>query len=915
MNRVDLLVVTVLAEELLAVLNLKEGGKNAWIEDVTSSNSPYYTTELPLDRSNRFTIAAVLLPAIDHNYLSHLLYMTKPKMVCRLGLSTEWKRDSIAIGDIISASNALLYSSNQLSQGLFHYQMQDYQTHPHIQEWLCCFDQENRNWADTASETEKPKSHFGMVISLDRPLGYTKVFDQLAEKEKDLIALDMEAAKFFSLCDLKDSWIAGFIVKAVADNPNSYYKSVTVAAQYMLHFARYALAKFDTNEKGIWKIPKETIFFTGREQLIEQIGESFKQANAIALVADEPSFGAVGKTETALKYANTFRKRYKHGFLIKASTELDLTRGFIEIASKLELKREDEKNLLSSVKQWIKASEGLLLIFDEVDLEQTTSLQSLLSQKLKSHILLVSKTNSLEQTRVEEIKLSLMTAEEARGLFIKRIGKPLADEEKSLESLSAQLHYLVLPMSQAASYIAEKNITFQQYLDIFLKTRTAIFGNASELTQDQIASVVVEINFQEISKNIAARDLLYFTCFLDSEKIPFELINTTAVQLFPTIAKALEGVEKKPGQLKDLLYSISYFALINIDISEKSFTVDKLLHQRLREKLLKEQKEEILTNLTKLLLDLFPKLDPLDSPLCNRLITHISKMADSSENEELFNRQSGMLFNIAGYYCYQRARYSEAEPLFLKSLTIFEKALGMEHSSTAASLNNLAELYKVVGKYDKAEPLYLRALDICEKVLGEEHPSTATSLSNLALLYSKQAQYSQAESLLIKALEIREKILGKEHPSTATTLNNLAGLYTDQDNFSAAESFYKRALEIREKVLGKEYPSTATTLNNLAELYFKQKEYSKAEPLLMRALAIREKVLGKDHPSTAKSLYNLAWLYETLGDYTQAEHLTKRALEAFEKTLGAEHQKTKSMKENYFVLLYKKTRAEKGALQ
>ena len=39
-------------------------------------------------------------------------------------------------------------------------------------------------------------------------------------------------------------------------------------------------------------------------------------------------------------------------------------------------------------------------------------------------------------------------------------------------------------------------------------------------------------------------------------------------------------------------------------------------------------------------------------------------------------------------------RYSEAEPLYKQSLAIREKVLGPNHPDVAASLNNLAELYR-----------------------------------------------------------------------------------------------------------------------------------------------------------------------------------------------------------------------------
>ena len=70
----------------------------------------------------------------------------------------------------------------------------------------------------------------------------------------------------------------------------------------------------------------------------------------------------------------------------------------------------------------------------------------------------------------------------------------------------------------------------------------------------------------------------------------------------------------------------------------------------------------------------------------------------------------------------------------------------------AATLNNLAELYKEEGRYGDAEPLYKRALATWKKALGPNHPDVAQSLNNLADLYSAQGRHADAEPLYKRAL-------------------------------------------------------------------------------------------------------------------------------------------------------------------
>jgi tetratricopeptide (TPR) repeat protein len=77
--------------------------------------------------------------------------------------------------------------------------------------------------------------------------------------------------------------------------------------------------------------------------------------------------------------------------------------------------------------------------------------------------------------------------------------------------------------------------------------------------------------------------------------------------------------------------------------------------------------------------------------------------------------------------------------------------LGADHPSTATSLNNLAGLYRSIGKYSEALPLYERALQIREQQLGADHPNTAISLNNLAALYYSIGKYSEALPLYERA--------------------------------------------------------------------------------------------------------------------------------------------------------------------
>lgn len=148
---------------------------------------------------------------------------------------------------------------------------------------------------------------------------------------------------------------------------------------------------------------------------------------------------------------------------------------------------------------------------------------------------------------------------------------------------------------------------------------------------------------------------------------------------------------------------------------------------------------------------------------------------------------------------YQQAKYAEAILSAKEALQLAENSFGKDNPNTAASLNNLAVLYRTQGNYAEVESLSKRALEIYEKALGPDHLGVAQSLDNLAELYRTQGNYAKAEPLYKRALETHEKVLGPDHPDVATVLENMANLYKSMGKIEETARFEKRAKEIRLK--------------------------------------------------------------------------------------------------------------------
>src|SRR6267154_211098 len=146
----------------------------------------------------------------------------------------------------------------------------------------------------------------------------------------------------------------------------------------------------------------------------------------------------------------------------------------------------------------------------------------------------------------------------------------------------------------------------------------------------------------------------------------------------------------------------------------------------------------------------------------------------------------------------QRGEYTVAETHYKHVISAQERVLGSENLDVAASLNNLAVLYQDESMYTQAEPLYKRSLAIWKKHPGQE-TQVALCLNNLAALHHDENMYATAEAEYNSALAIWEKTHSAGSPDAAVTLAGLADIYHSQGRDTEAQPLYTRVLAIWEK--------------------------------------------------------------------------------------------------------------------
>src|SRR5450755_2730787 len=615
----------------------------------------------------------------------------------------------------------------------------------------------------------------------------------------------------------------------------------------------------------IWNVPyPQNLLFTGREELLTPLATTLHTDQPTALSQPQAisGLGGIGKTQLALEYAYQHRQEYQAVLWAQADTRENLISSYLTIAALLNLPEKSEQEsarVIAAVKAWLQRNTGWLLILDNAD--DLTLARDFLPPSPGGHVLLTTRAQATGRF-ARYLEIDILSTELGALFLLRRAGKLAPDAPLEQAKIAKQVYAkeiceelggLPLALDQAGAYIEETQCNLSDYQQRYQTRRARLLQRRGGLVPDHPDSVATtwSLAFEKVEQaNPAAADLLRLCAYLAPDAIPEEIITRGAAHLGPL----LEPVASDPTDLDEAIAALGTYSLMRRDATEKTLSMHRLVQAVLKDQMNTQDRKLWAQQAVRAVNAAFPKVEHQNWPQCNQLLPHALLCAELIAQEQMNAPEAARLLNQTGDYLNARARYTEAEPLYVRALAICEQQVGPQHPTTATSLNNLALLYDNQGKYEQAEPLYQRALSIYEQQVGPLHPDTAQSLNNLALLYNNQGKYEQAEPLYQRALAINEQQVGPQHPRTATSLNNLAELYRAQGKDEQAEPLLQRALSIHERQLGPQHPDTASSLNNLAGLYQDQGKDEQAEPLYVRALAIHEQQVGPHHPDTATSL-------------------------------------------------------------
>ena len=568
-------------------------------------------------------------------------------------------------------------------------------------------------------------------------------------------------------------------------------------------------------------------YFTGRENILTQLRDGFKNGNtAQALIG----LGGVGKTQTAARYAREFRNEYKNIFWTTARSEETLIPSYLTVARALGLREKDskdQKEAVGAVLRWIENHSGWLLVLDHAEDSDVT--RRYIPSNQDGHVLLTTRTQ-VETNLAVSTPVEAMSPQEGALFILRMLGEIKLNEQLSAartkirdqaEELSITLGGIPLALDQAAAYMNREHLNLEEYLDLykdeqflFLKKRDGDAANDNAHLEP--VAVTFQMSFKKVSEeNPATADLLSLCAFLDTDAIPEEIFHQEGRVLGDVLGQLVDN--KRNISLREAIGAGNRFSLIHRDIEKKTNRINRLVQAMISHRMSDSERRLWSERAVRAVSNIFPSADYKNWTSCDRLIRHAIALTRVIAEYDFLFRDAARMLSRAGDYLSARGRYNEAEPLYKNSLGIYGKAPEPENEDVAAVLSNLGLLSRLRGKYDEAETFYQRSLKIYEKSQGLEDLKPARVLNNLAQLYVTQGKDEEAEPLYNQSLKIIEKIVGSEHPDFAMLLNNLAEIYHKQGRDGEAESKYMQSLRILERHFEADNPYLANVLNNLAK--------------------------------------------------------------------------------------------------
>jgi len=618
--------------------------------------------------------------------------------------------------------------------------------------------------------------------------------------------------------------------------------------------------------------------FTGRVKILNTLRRELAGRKKSVLTTPSALYadGGIGKTSVAVELGWELfdTRQFDFVFFLNASTPETLSSSLGNLAATTALnlpeKTASEQNARQdAVFRWLSEptnAERTLLLIDAADSEQSRNLVlSSLPQLARCAVLITSRFDSWSTLRSH--RLQLFTQKESRRFLRTRIDPKYLthpDSDKVLDAISTALDRLPLALELATSYMKYSHQSPSEWLQEWNASpqKTLTHLDRSHTPYPLALARVWDRSVSTLSP--FALNLLCTMSWFAPEPDTFPLEQLMSAPDWP--------------KFRDGFAELTRASLIKWEQSEKAISIHRLLQIVTRHRLSIEARNSSLDAALASLINLCPHPDwnEYGWRLWPKLLPHLLGVFEHLKGRQS-ERSATAYMQACALWLKHQARYIEAEPLYRRSLTLDEEALGPNHPHVLLEMNNLGRLLDCLDRDAEAETLLRKAVAVA-KASDQGSPDVLTTcLLTLAQVIRAEERDSEKQDILKQIISLNEH--GTTSPITfASALVDLAGIEVATERKDAAEAHYRQALSLFNAHLDATHPHIARTLDPLGQLLIARGEMEEAKILLQRALSIEQKCYGNAHPHLASTLQSLGLWYVHSKRLVEAEAYLRRAL-------------------------------------
>ncbi|EPS38438.1 hypothetical protein H072_7827 [Dactylellina haptotyla CBS 200.50] len=648
-----------------------------------------------------------------------------------------------------------------------------------------------------------------------------------------------------------------------------------------------------------------TGIFTGRENDLDKINQYFeilsepREVKQRVVVVWGP--GGAGKTQLALKFIDLHSSKFRMVLSVDATNKEKLETSFLKIASQVSRNissMDQALNLLAQSSDW-------LLFFDNAD-DTSLDLRPYFPICKHGDIFITTRNLKCKNYAVStHLNISELQNKDAIDLLLKVAGEDEddGDARNQADEICNTLGHLALAIVQAGSYIQSGACSISGYLDIFTNHRNELMRRRDLQSIDDYKESVYttwDLSFGKLNSHaklllklcagfhykaisqrlftgigevehrrqqLGTKILEYFL----SER-PKDEENKEIYHTFDETRKEMIKLWTSDGEFNllkfnDSVLEIASFSLISIYPKQQQYSIHRLIHGYIRDKLSDSEKISYYGSALEILgASMKARLSFSEQIYQKDQLANIEFLLQNSLIKEInFNNiNEALLYN---------SKKGEAEELQTNMLRIQRSVLSEDDPILIYSMRQLAIIYHERNMPQKAEEILKSLLTIVEKKYGYNHVYTLRVKDLLACGYFIQGRLNEAEEILVKA-ETKQMVLSTDSSSDWSSVSILAAIYTAQGRLKEAEDLYKEVIEHERKNLGAEHPRTLGDTEGLAIIYYKCGRWQEAEGLFEKILRTLLRELGIEHLMTIRTVGNLARCYRKRKDWKKTEELS-----------------------------------------